>query len=121
MVATLNEDSMKFVVEGEDGRSRGLIACSFAVRPCSYDHKRCFSMQGPKTHKAVWDFVLHRADGSGIRLHPNWSSTKVETFDIRGHEQQVEPPAKGKGKSDGPGTFRKYKEIGNQRTLRFRS
>ena len=29
----------------------------------------------------IWDFIVVRDDGSAIRLHPNWSNTKVETFD----------------------------------------
>ena len=50
----------------------------------TYDHKRHHAIKqqgrpvGPKL--PIWDFVLHRADGSGIRLHPQYSTTKVEMF-----------------------------------------
>ena len=40
MVAQLDDASMQEVVCGPAGRSRGLVGCSFAVRPNSYDHKR---------------------------------------------------------------------------------
>ena len=40
MLAQLDEDSMAFVVQGEDNRSRGLVGCDIAMRPGSYDHKR---------------------------------------------------------------------------------
>ena len=53
MVAQLDDASMRLVVCGPEGRSRGLVGCSFAARPGSYDHKR--------------------EDGSRIRLHPHWS------------------------------------------------
>ena len=67
----------------------------------------------------IWDFVLIRKDGSGIRLHPQWSTTKVESYDVEGHDEEVQPPCAGLGGSDGPGTYKYYKEIGSKRELRF--
>ena len=67
----------------------------------------------------VWDFVFHRDDGTGIRVHPNWSNSKIETYNMVGHRDPVEPPMRGLGKSDGPGTYKHYKDLGNQRTLHF--
>ena len=40
MIAQLDEPSMEEVVNGPSGRSGGLVGCSFAIRPGSYDHKR---------------------------------------------------------------------------------
>ena len=122
MVAQMDGASMEHVVCGPEGRSGGLVACSFSARPNSYDHKRAHAMAaaGRQTEKKeIWDFVAHRADGSGIRLHPNWSNTKIETFDVLGHATAVAEPTEGCGKSSGPGTFRFYVNLGNQRTLRF--
>ena len=78
MVAQLDPASMREVVEGIDGRSGGLVACTFAIRPNSYDHKRSYMLwqttgKSPNTLLPVWDFVLHRDDGTGIRLHPQYS------------------------------------------------
>ena len=77
MVAQLDEGSMKDVV------GVGLVRCEFAARANSYDHKMHHAnrmagrAQGPQLR--VWDFVLWRADGTGIRLHPQWKKTKIET------------------------------------------
>ena len=67
----------------------------------------------------VWDFVLKRSDGSAVRLHPQWSTPKVETYAVEGHETPVQTPHSGLGGSDGRGTYRHYKALGNQKTLRF--
>ena len=109
MVAQLNADSMAFVVDGDDGRSCGLVSCSFAPRPNSYDHKRHNQLRlaGKARTDAklrVWDFVLKRADDSAVRLHPQWSKTAVESYAVEGHAEEVEIPAHGLGESDGPGT-----------------
>ena len=118
MVAQLDEDSM-FEVVGD-----GLVRCEFSRRTNSYDHKTHHAMiaagkvhQGPQLR--VWDFVLWRADGSGIRLHPQWSSTRIETFATEGHAEQVQCPSKGLGTSDGRGTYQKYKRGSTQGTLKF--
>ena len=136
MVAQLDAASMEFVVNGPDGRSGGLLGCSFAVRPNSYDHKRSHEIflrtgTAPDVRLPVWDFVLHREDGSGIRLHPQWSPEnrpgmkkkkprpEITTFDMDGHDEPVEVPGAGFGRSDGRGTYRWQLSLGNQKTLRF--
>ncbi len=123
MVAQLDDASMEFVVIGE-GRSRGLVGCDMAIRPGSYDHSRHHQFeeggriaaarhgyQGGATRLPTWDFVLRREDGSAIRLHPQWSTLKVLTFLAEGHAEPVEPPKAGLGKSDGRGTYKKYKDM----------
>ena len=124
MVAQLNTESMAYAVNGAEGRSGGLTGCYFAQRPNSYDHKKHRQLRKagmPQKDKKllVWDFVLVRADGTGLRLHPQWSNNEVETYAVEGHAEEVEPPAHGLGESDGPGTYRRFKDMGTQRKLRF--
>ena len=130
MVAQLDDASIEFVVTGE-GRSGGLVGCDLSTRPGSYDHSRRHQLEdGGATVAAqhgfegiyqlpTWDFVLRRDDGSAIRLHPQWSTQKVVSFPAEGHAEPVEPPIAGLGKSDGRGTYKKYKLIGAERTLKF--
>ena len=127
MIAQLDDDSIVTLCTGLDGRSCGLVDCTFEPRPNSYDHKRQYSLK--PTEKGdlaragvklpIWDFVIYRDDGSRIRLHPQWSTMKVETYTAAGHDEPVQPPAKGLGQSDGPGTFKYYKDTGCQMMLRF--
>ena len=60
-----------------------------------------------------------RVDGSAVRLHPHWSKTAVESDAVEGHAEEVEIPAHGLGESDGPGTYRHFKDLGTQRMLKF--
>ena len=100
MVAQLDEDSMFEVV------GNGLVRCEFSTRAA-----------GPQLR--VWDFVLWRADGSGIRLHPQWKQTKVATSAREGHAAQVQCPRNGLGRSDGRGTYAMYKRGGTLAMLKF--
>ena len=68
-----------------------------------------------------WDFILRRSDGTVVRLHPELSNPKIPTFAVEGHTEPVEIPRKGLGKSDGKGTFKYNKQVGQQETLRFGS
>ena len=94
-------------------------------RPNSYDHKRhnaAKKNKEPITDRklSVWDFLIVREDGTAIRLHPQWSTTKIEAFPAQGYLEPVQHPAKGKGQSLGPGTYAWLKEtIGTAETLRF--
>ena len=67
----------------------------------------------------MWDFVLHRDDGTGVRLHPNWSNRKVAAFALSPHADTVQSPKAGLGQSDGRGTFRYYADLGVERTFHF--
>ena len=118
MVAQLDEDSMLEVVGG------GLVRCDFSRRPNSYDHALHCAMKAERVehkgpHEQLWDFVIWRKDGSGIRLHPEWTRTKFATFAVEGHAEQVQCPHKGPGRSDGKGTFKRYKDVATQGTLKF--
>ena len=115
MVAQMDEKSIKYVVEDGDC-SRGLVGCEVRRRTGSYDHSRQVYTPGPQLTK--WDFILKRSDGTAVRLHPEWSTNKIPTFAVEG-EEVIQIPSAGLGMSDGPGTFRYYKEVGQEQMLRF--
>ena len=123
MIAQLDDDSMEYVVEGQSNEITAVAGCSLRPRLNSYDHKRHHMLRvggRPAENKLrIWDFVIHRSDGSEIRLHPQWKTTKVETFRAEGHDEEVEPPRSGLGGTNGPGTNRGYLKVASQRTLRF--
>jgi hypothetical protein len=125
LVAQLDAESMEYVVRGEDGRSRGVIGCECSIRPNSYDHKRHHALKQAgkpvQEELPIWDFVIFREDGTGVRLHPNWSNTKIECIAVQGHEVPQQPPGAGLGGSEGPGTFARYKAAGVTKTIRFDS
>jgi hypothetical protein len=123
MVAQLDRESMAFVVSGPDNRSGGLVGCDVDSRPGSYDHARHHALRvagAPEpSHLPIWDFVLRRNDGTSIRLHPQWSSPKVDWYEVKGHAPPVSPPVAGLGKSDGPGTYKFFKGVATKGTLKF--
>ena len=123
-VAGLDEDSMRFVVEGVFGsggkaRSRGLVSCSVVSTGNRYDHKRhCKSPGDHAPRKNIWDLVFYRDDGSCVTLHPDWKTTKIAcTYGMPTADTEV--PQSGMGGSDGAGTFKKYKNKQHHLTLRF--
>jgi hypothetical protein len=119
LVAQLDEESRNIVF----GESDELVACSFAVRPKSYDHQRQshHRSRGDTMPKLpIWDFVIHRMDGTYIRLHPHWNDLKVDAFRAAGFEEDVEPPQKGLGAADYKGHFAEYRRKMNDGiVLRF--
>ena len=125
MIAQLDAQSMQTAVRGPQGRSGGLVSCQLVVRPNSYDHKRHHQQQQGNSQwqsrqkLPIWDFLLLRDDGSGLRMHPQWGSTVVECYEVEGHAEEVQPPQWGLGKSDGPGTYKRFKQIGASSKLRF--
>ena len=126
MIAQLNPASLSKVVNGPDGSSPGVTGCSFAVRPGSYDHNRSklyadLTGQPAEKRLPIWDFVVHRADGSAIRLHPEWSKPKFPSFAAEGHNEEVAPPRSGFDKSMGAGTFKHYKAISTVEVMRFQT
>ena len=67
--------------------------------------------------------MVHREDGSGIRLHPSWSKKDVEKVEELAHAEALAvvtvPPRKGIGRSDGRGTYVKYKTTEGAKQMRF--
>ena len=123
LIAQLRDEDVRRVVEGPGGRSGGIVGCEISVRPNSYDHLRHKKMKEEGTDMGhmlpMWDFVVHRADGTGMRLHPRRAETWVDTIEAEGHREQVLPPRNGLGASDGSGTCRRYKSIGSPGKVRF--
>ena len=55
----------------------GVVAVKVFARPYSYDHKRAaaYGLQHGGQHLVfppIWDFLVVRADGTGVLLHPRW-------------------------------------------------
>jgi hypothetical protein len=124
LIAQLDDESMKIVVEGEKRKSHGLIGCEIMIRPNSYDHKiavqeSAVAQENRDETLCVWDFIITRFDGSKIRLHPQRITPDVETFSAEGPTEQVPLPKKGHGQSDGPGTFRHFVNTQTQGNLKF--
>ena len=100
LVAQLNHADMEKLV------GPGLVRCSIAVRPGSYDHARHKAIREEMSHLEhlykdfvlpMWDIVMHRCDGTGLRLHPSRKDNTFPTFDIEGQDWPVEPPQEGCG------------------------
>ena len=127
MIAMLDEESLRFVVEGQNGRSGGIIGCGIGPRKNSYDHKRHHALQQLGTHPKggpklpIWDFVVRRADDTQVYLHPEYSTTKFKAIELVPLEElaEHEPPRAGLGRSDGPGTFKKKSTVVGHTELGF--
>ena len=80
MVAQLDDDSMRVVVNGQINFSRGLVGCSLQQSGI-HDQKRHHAQRQLGIRKFAtlyeWYFVLERDDGSSVALHPNHKNTKV--------------------------------------------
>ena len=118
MVAQLRDEDLAKVVEGPEGRSRGLVSCWAMPRKNTYDHKRHkqqldASTGAPKGRPVLptWDFLLTRDDGTAVRLHPQYKTYKVQSFQLADEAEPVEPPPT-LGGSWGRGTYRYYKTLG---------
>jgi len=116
MVAQLDAESMRIVVQGVDGRSRGLLGCYFAPRDNSDDPKRYSKLRQEgqplvEEYLPVWDFVFVREDGTAVRLHPHRITPMVETFEVEGTPDQVESAAECSGGSWCRGTYECYQTM----------
>jgi len=124
MVAQLDADSMRVVVEGSGGaanRSRGLTRCMIQQSDV-YDHKRHFAAKKRNEQEQrdfkVWNFVLERDDGTMVALHPNFSDTKV-SCQFGGWRSDHELPRTGRGGTSGRGTYKHFRNKHEDATLRF--
>ena len=110
-VAAFRDGDIDFLCDGDHSgglaplvRSGGLVACFISPKPNSYDMKRhrADAMTSKRDNTArqfgsrlpEWDFVLVRADGSQVRLHPSFTTTKVACFAAEGHQRPVEVPCR---------------------------
>ena len=105
MLAGCNHDTLERIV----GPGVHRVLC-MAI-PKSYDHKRhhaARSANRPYPLHApvpVWDFVVERTNGTRVRFHPNQTNRKIAVADYA-FEFERNGPAAGRGRSDGPGTYR---------------
>ena len=117
MVAQLTDEAQEKVVLGVDGRSRGLVSCR-AERSEKYDHLVHNALGKRDKLHTEWNFILERDNGSCVVLHPRWNNTKVDCkWSLP--EMDHEVPRAGRGKSDGKGTFKKFKDKQWDEKLRF--
>ena len=83
----------------------------------SYDMKRrhmaaqcpwriAFDAQAPVF---VWDFHVLLSDGTVYRFHTDWSKKTASVTEVKPGDKLPPPPKNGINKSDGRGTYRKYK------------
>ena len=105
MLAGCNNDTLERIV----GPGVRRVLC-MAI-PKSYDHKRHHAalqacrQYPPDAPVPVWDFVVERTDGTRVRFHPNQTNRKIAVADYA-FEFERNGPAAGRGRSDGPGTYR---------------
>ena len=99
--------------------SPGIIVFAIMPTPGSYDHKRAHAAKELKKQKVscaalefdddaptpIWDFVVTRADGTAIRLHPSQKGNKVEMQDFKKPLPEDIIPWTGWGGTSGPGTY----------------
>jgi hypothetical protein len=124
MVAQLRAEDCQLVCNGmnliDQPRSRGITGCRIQ-KTTGYDHKRAVVLKnsfGVQEKLHVWDFVLECDNGAQVYIHPNFTRT---TFSWQEEElvPDNEMPRSGPGGSDGPGTFRRFKDKHMKGTMRF--
>ena len=102
-----------------DSILREVVGCGVVQITCqplqrSYDHKRHHAAemkQGPALEgKApIWDFVVTQKDGTQVRLHTSQTDKSIEVASMSAAPPS-QPPQAGLGKSDGPGTYKSFKQ-----------
>jgi hypothetical protein len=112
LVAKLDDKSLVQVVEGwreDPNRSRGLVCCRLQKTDrCDQTRDRAQKQQGvagrilhTEEQLMIWDFVLVRANGTEVWLHPNYASENVECLEPCGPRSEV--PKSGLGGTSVPG------------------
>ena len=99
--------------KGQEIVGSGLSGLALYQRPNSYDHHRANAIvknggtvAGPLP---IWDFLVTNADGRQWLLHPRWApKAKCDIISLADAGALLGTiPAKGLGRSDGPGTYRR--------------
>ena len=114
LVAQLDESSRAIVVG-----TGHVTSCKFAFR----DNKK------HPTRKELWDFIITRADGTAIRVHPEWQGTKVPSTLIGSEAKEKTPwppsgtavaePQDEQPQSRNTKPFKQYRDNLGDLTLRF--
>ena len=63
--------------------------------------------------------MITRADGTQFFVHPGHSNRKIRVWTLDGHDPPIDPPKKGMGYSEGPGTFRGFLTTQQNKQLSF--
>ena len=114
MLAALNPTAKDFILGSNP--ALGVVRITCAPILGSYDHKRWHAARHlgrPYADDAavpVWDFFVTRTDGTTVRFHTSYTNNKVEMAKVSDDQMAREmskPPKRGKGKSDGRGTYRR--------------
>ena len=98
------------------GENTGVVSIRVCAIKGSCDHKRHYAAVeagAPYSNDVpvpIWDFIVERADGSEVRFRTQQTSKKVEVCNVTMAQRLPEPPMKGRGGSDGPGTYRRKLE-----------
>ena len=90
MVAQLNEESIKYVVEDGD-RSRGLVGGDFRVRPNSYDHELQLQNPGKRPAVAGMGFRPEAQRRDRYAIAPTMEHDPSEDLPCGGSAEPVEP------------------------------
>ena len=88
-----------------------VVSLRFVAIPGTTDHKRMvneWEKFEPGVRPPVWNFVVGLQDGTMWRLRPRYRGNKVDIQKWDGEPITSPVPAKGAGKSDGPGTQAHY-------------
>ena len=109
--------------------ARGVVRITCAPVQGSYDHKRHFAakkLRRPFDQTAsvpVWDFHVQLDNGRRVRFHTSYTGSNVEVAEITPLPAPAlpGPPRRGKGLSDGPGTYRRITEANYNPRPRTRS
>ena len=72
MVAQLDYRSLRFVVQGPENRSRGIVECK--IKKTRLPHQ----MWPTSELVDLWDFILTHEDGSYVYLHPYCNRKDVD-------------------------------------------
>ena len=125
MLAALRADA-KNLVFGADA-ALGVVRITCEPVEGSYDHKRCHAARhigrpfGKDADVPVWDFFVTRTDATIVRFHTNYNDNKVQVAKVGGPQaihELPKPPTKGKGKSDGRGTYKRLTQGNYDETVR---
>ena len=105
------------------GDDAGVVSMSCEPIAGSYDHKRWHASRtlgrpfDPEAPVPLWDFVVRRTDGNVVRFHTSLKGNKVEiAYGVLALPNAA--PCKGKGKSEGRGTYKRKTAANYEQALR---
>jgi hypothetical protein len=93
--------------------------CSIRIAPLqgSYDHMRAKAALEhhwevhPDARMPIWNFIARRIDNTEVRWRCDRDKKVVNLSEVAARDWATTPPANGCGRSDGPGTFKRYKNM----------